>query len=92
MKAVNAVSAALKSFIVLPVLTSKPALNLFKPPNVWVPVLTKPLLDASAVGKLNVCEEPAEEIAKSEPDKPTSKVWSGNEIPFNNVIPDPEPP
>ena len=34
LKAVNAVSAALKSFIVLPVLTSKPTLNLFKPPNV----------------------------------------------------------
>ena len=88
----NAVSAALKSFIVLPVLTSKPAENLLSPPNVCVEVLTKPLLDASAVGRLNVCDDPAEDIVKSDPDEPTSKVWSAKEIPFNNVIPDPAPP
>ena len=31
-------------------------------------------------------------MAKSDPDEPTSKVWSEYEIPFNNVIPEPAPP
>jgi hypothetical protein len=39
-----------------------------------VPVVTSPLAVALASGKLNVCVDVTEEIAKSVPDVPVAKV------------------
>ena len=92
LKAVYAVSDELKNLIELPDFISSPAENLFKPPKFCVPVLTKPLFDVSALGILNVCEEPADAILKSDPELPTSNVCTGKVNPLRIDMPVPLPP
>ena len=48
-----------------------------------------PLLEALAVGKLNVWTVPADDIAKSVPLVPVTKVWAEPVNKFNAVMPVP---